>query len=114
MQVLRSYIDGAWLDPADEQTIKLVDPATEKAIAAVPRGSAVEVDRAVAAARKAFPAFSATTPAARIALLKAVQAIYARREEDLAQAVCSEIGAPYPLTSKRFLESIGKTLCLAA
>jgi aldehyde dehydrogenase (NAD+) len=98
MQVLRSYIDGAWLDPADEQTIELVDPATEKAIAAVPRGSAVEVDRAVAAARKAFPAFSATTPEARIALLKAVQAIYARREEDLAQAVCSEIGAPYPLS----------------
>jgi len=62
------YIDGAWVSPAVPKTLDVIDPATERAYTKISLGSAADVDRAVAAAKAAFPAFSRTTRDQRLAL----------------------------------------------
>ena len=63
------YIDGAWVDPVAPRIADVIDPATEEAFAQIALGSAADVDRAVRAARRAFPTFAATSREERIALL---------------------------------------------
>ena len=58
---LKFYIDGSWVDPATPKTLDVISPATEEPFAKISVGSAADVDRAVAAAKAAFPAFSQTT-----------------------------------------------------
>jgi hypothetical protein len=57
-------------------------------------GSAADVERAVAAARAAFPAFAATTREERLDLFARIGAAYKKRYDDMAQAICTEMGAP--------------------
>ncbi|MCC5973580.1 MAG: aldehyde dehydrogenase family protein [Rubellimicrobium sp.] len=91
----RFYIDGAWVDPLPGAgRIEVIDPASEEAAAEISGGTAADADRAVAAARAAFPAFAATPVAERIALLKRIHEVYLARAEDIAQAVTTEMGAP--------------------
>ncbi len=89
------YIDGRWTAPALPFDLAVENPATEQTIAKVSLGSQADVDRAVAAARGAFEAFSATTPAERIALLERIVAEYNKRAPELAHTVTSEVGAPF-------------------
>jgi aldehyde dehydrogenase (NAD+) len=91
---LKFYINGQWVDPVKPATIDVVNPATEEVYTKIAAGSAADVDKAVAAARAAFPAFSQTSKAERVALLKRIIASYEKRFEDIAQAVSQEMGAP--------------------
>jgi aldehyde dehydrogenase (NAD+) len=59
--LLKFYIDGAFVDPVEPRTIDVVDPSTEEAFATVALGSEADVDRAVAAARAAFETFALTS-----------------------------------------------------
>ncbi len=60
---LEFYIDGRWVPPASEaKTLDVVNPATEQVIARISAGSPADVDRAVAAARRAFETFGADLP----------------------------------------------------
>jgi aldehyde dehydrogenase (NAD+) len=88
------YINGKWVAPAAARVLSVQNPATEQAIAQISLGGQVDVDRAVAAARAAFPAYSTTTPAERIALLERIVAAYNRRAPQMAAAVTAEMGAP--------------------
>ncbi|WP_420341995.1 aldehyde dehydrogenase family protein [Paenirhodobacter sp.] len=88
------YINGAWVAPLAASPIAVIDPATEQPYATISGGTAADVERAVSAARAAFPAWAATPVAERIALLKRVLEIYKRRYEDMAQAISHEMGAP--------------------
>ncbi|HVT54371.1 MAG TPA: aldehyde dehydrogenase family protein [Dongiaceae bacterium] len=94
---LKHYINGAWVDPVKPGTIDVVNPATEEVYTKIAAGSAADVDRAVAAARAAFPAFSQTSKAERLKLLKRILECYEKRVEDLARAVSDEMGAPMKL-----------------
>lgn len=88
------YIDGAWVAPIKTTAaISLVSPVTERVIGSVASGSASDVDLAVCAARAAFPEFSATLPAERIVLLRRILALMEERAEELAQAICHEMGS---------------------
>ena len=91
---LQFYIDGAWVDPVVPARIDVINPATEEADTAISAGSAADVDKAVAAARAAFPSFSQTSKADRLALLRRILDAYNARAEDIAQAVSQEMGAP--------------------
>ena len=91
---LKFYIDGAWVNPVAPRTLDVVNPATEEPFTRISMGSAADVNRAVAAARAAFPKFSQTTKAERVALLRRIIECYAARAEDIAQAVSAEMGAP--------------------
>ena len=91
------YIDGAWVDPAVAKEFQVINPATESVAGVISLGAAGDVERAVAAARRAFDAYSRTTPAERRALLERVLAAYRAHYEDIAQAISTEMGAPVSL-----------------
>ena len=91
---LNFYIDGAWVPPAKPATRDVINPATEQSVGRISMGSAEDVDRAVKAARKAFDTFSRTTPAERVALLENIVRVYKTRQEELAQTISTEMGAP--------------------
>ena len=94
------YIQGQWVQPAAGATqADIIDPATEAVAGTLAMGTAADVDRAVAAARAAFPAWSVSTRETRIALLERIIAAYQARMADLAQAVRQEIGAPITLAT---------------
>ncbi|MFY0746968.1 aldehyde dehydrogenase family protein [Pseudomonas sp. NFX5] len=86
------YINGRWTSPAIPATLPVVNPATEAVVAEVARGSAEDVDRAVAAARGAFAGWSATPAAARAQVLGKIHALILERKEQLAQALSLEMG----------------------
>ena len=93
-ECLDFYINGAWTKPAQPKTLDVIDPATEEPIGRISLGSAADVDKAVAAARKAFETFSQTSPAERVALLERIIAAYQARLGDLAETISLEMGAP--------------------
>jgi aldehyde dehydrogenase (NAD+) len=93
------YINGEWVEPISSTLFELVNPATETPFATVSLGSAEDVNRAVRAARLAFPAFSNTTKEERISLLERVIAVYQTREEDIMAALTEEMGAPRSLSA---------------
>lgn len=88
------YIGGAWRPAAGAGTIAVVNPATEEAFATVPAGGAEDVDAAVRAARAALPGWSATPPAERAARLAALRDALAARQDEIAETVTAELGAP--------------------
>ena len=49
------YIDGAWVEPAGDDTLEVIDSTTEEVFATIPAGTPADIDRAVAAAKAAFP-----------------------------------------------------------
>ena len=66
---MQFYIDGAWVDPVVKKSTPVVNPATEEAMYEVALGSKADVDKAVAAAKRAFETFSQTSREERVALL---------------------------------------------
>ena len=97
---LKFYIDGAWVDPVERRPLDVINPATEQPVAQISLGGAADVDRAVKAARAAFPAYSRTTKAERIALLERIVEAYKARYDDIAKAISQEMGAPTTLATK--------------
>jgi len=92
--LLKFYIDGAWVEPLGPERRTLIDPATEQPYGEVADGGTADIDRAVRAARAAFATYSVTDRAERLALLRRVIEAYKARYEDLAQALSRELGAP--------------------
>ncbi|CAE6819108.1 3-succinoylsemialdehyde-pyridine dehydrogenase [Paraburkholderia domus] len=115
MKILNSfYIDGKWVEPSTGSTLMdMVDPATEMLTGKLAMGTAEDADRAVAAARAAFPAWSESSREERIALLERIIERYRARIDDIAEAVCTEIGAPITL-SKNLQAAIGLAQLQAA
>ena len=91
------YIDGAWVDPETANDFPVENPATEEQIAVISMGMKTDVDKAVAAARRAFESFSQTTREERLALLEKLLAVYVERYDEMAEAISQEMGAPMSL-----------------
>lgn len=92
------YIDGAWCAPVEPGPVhEIVNPITEHVTATLAMGSAADVDRAVAAAAGAFPAYSRFTRAERQDLLHGIQGLYEKRLQEIADAIALEIGCPATL-----------------
>jgi len=89
----RFYIDGAWQDRPEAPRIAVTNPWSEDTIGHVAAGSAADVDLAVAAARRAFDAFSRTSVEERLALLERIRDLLEERGEAFAQAITAEMGA---------------------
>lgn len=94
------YIDGRWIEPAGSVVLEVENPATEESAGRIALGSEADVEQAVAAARTAFPAWSASSLADRLERLDALGAEYERRSGDLAEAVTEEMGAPASLAAR--------------
>lgn len=93
-QYLKHYINGAWVESTGQDTIEVLNPATEKTIGLISAGTEEDLNKAVAAARRAFPSFSETTREERIALLERIVTAYEQRKADIIDAVTEELGCP--------------------
>jgi aldehyde dehydrogenase (NAD+) len=94
------YINGEWVAPLQPRLFDVINPATEEPVAKISLGGGGDVDRAVAAAKAAFPAFSRTSKAERLALLQKIVEAYKARYDELAQTITKEMGAPAWLASR--------------
>ncbi|ALJ19264.1 aldehyde dehydrogenase [Microbacterium sp. No. 7] len=90
------FIGGEWVAPSSSEKITVISPFTEQPIAQVPAGTVADIDRAVAAARKAFDEgpWPRMTLAERIDVLRALSAELAANEETMARLVTAEMGSP--------------------
>ncbi|EGD57326.1 aldehyde dehydrogenase [Novosphingobium nitrogenifigens DSM 19370] len=93
-ELLKHYIDGHWVESEGGRRYEVINPATEEPCAAITLGSQADVNKAVAAARKAFVSYSQTTLDERKALLARIIAEYKKRIPDLAKVISEEMGAP--------------------
>lgn len=101
MNTLQFYIDGAWVDPVAPRNLEVVNPATEESFARISLGSPEDVERAVRAARRAFPAYAATSVQERLGWLERIVAGFRARLPELAQAMTMEMGAPITFSTER-------------
>lgn len=97
LKKLQFYIDGQWVDPVVPRTLDVINPATEEVYGQISIGSAADVDKAVAAATRAFETFSMTTREERMALLQKMLDVFVRRADEVAEAIMDEMGAPWGL-----------------
>jgi betaine-aldehyde dehydrogenase len=94
VETYRNFIGGEWVDPAEGQTEEVINPATGEAIAHAPLSTAVDVEKAVAAARAAFDGWANATPGERsLAILQIADAIE-ERADALAALEVANAGKP--------------------
>ena len=91
------YIDGKWVAPVTPWEFEVINPADEQPYAIISLGSEADVDIAVEAARRAFPAWAATPHEERVARVERLLEIYKRRAQEMAKAISEEMGAPIRL-----------------
>ncbi len=91
-----NYIAGEWSPSADGRTSENRDPATGELIGTFAQSGSTDVDRAVAAAKAAFPAWRATPAPKRGEILYRVGQILSERKEDLAKDLTREMGKVLP------------------
>ncbi len=94
------YIGGRWVQPAADGDIDVIDSRTEDVMGRVPQGGGADVERAVAAARAAFPAWSRTPVADRAAALRALADGLEARVEHLAEMMSREVGTPIAISRR--------------
>jgi aldehyde dehydrogenase (NAD+) len=95
----KHYVGGAWVEPLEPAVLEVVNPATEETFANVVLGGPKDVNRAVEAARRAFPDYAESTKEERLALLNRVIAEYEARADDIAHTISREMGAPITLAT---------------
>ena len=95
MSVLRDiFVDGVWHEAMSDRQIQVVNPTTEEPIAEIVDGDERDVDAAVQAAHRAFPAWRATPVEERARLVEALADELARRSDAFARLITTENGAP--------------------
>jgi betaine-aldehyde dehydrogenase len=104
---LQNFIDGEFVDAADGATEEVTNPATGEAIAEMPLSSEEDVDRAVAAAKRAFPGWSTTTPGDRAAAIIKLADLLEEHAEELSDLEAADAGKP----RNAFLEDEMPFLC---
>jgi len=102
-RILRSFVDGEYVEPETDATSDIISPVTAKVVATAPVSSTADVDRAYAAAAAAFEVWGDTTPSERQqALLKFADAVEARADE-FVHLETENTGKPYALTASEEL-----------
>ena len=93
------YVDGSWTPSTDKDVFAVVDATTEEVLGHVPAGTADDADRAVAAARAAFPVWSATPLEDRAKALERIGEGLQARVGELSELVTREVGTPLNLSA---------------
>jgi len=90
------YIGGEWVDPAGTGTIDVISPHSEEVVGRVPDGTAEDMDRAVAAARRTFDEtdWATMAPEERLEIVQRFSDLYAARMMDMAAVITEEMGSP--------------------
>lgn len=95
---LKHYINGEWVESPGSETMEVLNPATEEVLGHISLGTKEDLDRAVKAARNAFPAFAQTSKEYRIELLEKIADEYEKRKNELVEIITEELGAPLKLS----------------
>lgn len=90
--VVPNYIDGKWVKSSSAKLIKVINPATGELLSQTPCSSADEFRSAVAAAKKAFPAWRATPPVVRARYFFKLKQLLEENFEDMARILTMENG----------------------
>jgi betaine-aldehyde dehydrogenase/aminobutyraldehyde dehydrogenase len=90
----RNHVGGEAVDAVEGATREVLNPATDSVIGRVPEGTQADVDRAVEAAQKAFPAWRDATPGARAKVLLDLADVVEQNAEELAQIESANAGKP--------------------
>jgi aldehyde dehydrogenase (NAD+) len=93
------YIGGQWISPAGSGTIDVINASTEEVMGRIPEGTPEDIDRAVASAREAFPAWSQVPAEERAQLCGAIAAKLGERQEEIGALIAQELGMPVKLAT---------------
>ena len=93
------YIDGAWVASTGKKTIDVINSTTEEVMGRIPEGTKEDVDKAVAAAKAAFPAWSTTSVEERGKYLQRITEGLQARMGEIADVVSREVGMPLNLST---------------
>ncbi|HMO06579.1 MAG TPA: aldehyde dehydrogenase [Paracoccaceae bacterium] len=98
----RFFIDGDWVEPLSPRRLDVISPITEEKLISYPEAGAADIDRAVAAARRAFDEgpWPRMPAAERASYLRRVAALITARLDEIAWAWTLQVGAPISLTRK--------------
>jgi acyl-CoA reductase-like NAD-dependent aldehyde dehydrogenase len=88
------YIDGAWVASTGATSIDVISASTEEVMGRIPEGTPDDVDKAVKAARAAFPAWSATSTEERGKYIQRLAEALAARADEIANTIAGEVGMP--------------------
>ena len=91
------FIGGAWVEAAAEARTNVIDPSTEEVIASVPTAGKEDVNRAVAAAQRAFADWSQRSPGERAAFLWKMADALEGRAEEISRVESRNAGKPIKL-----------------
>ena len=90
----KHYINGEWIDGISQETVDVINPATEEVFGQVGRGTKEDVDRAVEAAKEAFIEYRTWSVDDRVELLDRIIDGYEARKEDIIETIRLELGSP--------------------
>ncbi|MFH1009506.1 MAG: CoA-acylating methylmalonate-semialdehyde dehydrogenase [Candidatus Latescibacterota bacterium] len=96
LKVVQNYVSGTWREADCDGYLDVENPSTGQAIAQVPLSTQAEVDRAVAGARTAFPAWSRTPVAQRVSYLYALRDLLVKNQEQISRTLSEEMGKSLP------------------
>ena len=88
------YIDGAWVPSDGTDRIEVINAGTEQVMGSIPDGTASDVDRAVAAARRAFEGWAATPVEERQKYMVRLNEALQARSPEIAEVISGEVGMP--------------------
>ena len=93
------FIDGAWVASTGTKSIDVINSTTEEVMGRIPEGTKEDVDKAVAAAKAAFPAWSKTSVEERGKYLQRITEGLQARMGEIADVVSKEVGMPLNLSN---------------
>jgi len=94
------YLDGEWTRSSSDETLPVINPATEEVFAESSSGSAEDIGKAADAAARAFPAWSGREVAERCDFIDRLHAAYVACTDNIAHTITSEMGAPITQSRK--------------
>ncbi len=92
------YINGEWVDPINGTDFDVINPSTEEAYATISLGGKEDAERAIAAAKAAFPSWSRSSKAERIELMETILEVYMKRSDEMGETISAEMGAPLSMS----------------
>jgi len=94
------YINGKWISPKSNKSIKVINPATEDVCAEISLGSKEDVNDAVLSAKEAFRTWAFSSKKERLEPLEKLYELYKKRWSDIAETITTEMGAPKDFSTK--------------
>ncbi|WP_189470840.1 aldehyde dehydrogenase family protein [Litchfieldella qijiaojingensis] len=109
----RMFIGGEWTLSEPLARTGVIDPSTEESVAEIVLGSSTDVNTAVAAAKRAFAGWAATSPESRAQFLDRIHALILERTELFAHALSLEMGAPIGYARSTQVKLAAEHICVA-